>query len=184
MSNPTPHDQNIIAMRRARVSQLKLRGLTTREIAIALAQGDANGNGRIVNPKTGLPYDQAQIVRDLEALNGEWQEQRLQNTETHASRQLAEINEIKRAAWANHDPKLALEALDREMKLLGTAKPTEFKFNFDVGIIMQLVEVIEARGENASDWFMGLLQEFANADMSGETDDTLVIYDAHRNPNP
>lgn len=159
MTTPTT-DKNIIAMRRARVSQLKLRGLSAREIALALAQGETP----IVNPNTNKPYAHTVILDDLKVLNAEWQEERLQNTDVHASRQLAEINEIKRAAWVKSDPELALKALDREMKILGTSKAIEFNFNFDVNIIMQLVEMIEARGENPSDWFLGLLQEFANAD--------------------
>ena len=163
MTTP-PHNQTYIDVRRVRVAQLKLRGMTTREIALALAQGDANGNGRIMNPATGKPYDHTVIVKDLKVLQAEWKEQRMQDTDTHAERELAEINEIKRAAWATADPELALKALDREMKILGTAKPTEFKFTFDINLVMQLVEVIEAHGDNASDWFLACLQEYANAD--------------------
>lgn len=165
MTTPTT-DPTIIEMRRARVAQLKLRGLSSREIALALARGDAQGAGRIVNPHTGQPYTHPVILSDLKVLQGEWRKERLQDTDTHVDRQYTEIQEIKRAAWATSDPELALKALDREMKLLGTAKAQELNihFNFDINVVVQLAQVIEARGENPSDWFMELLQEFALAD--------------------
>lgn len=159
MSTPT-HDQNHIALRRARVAQLKARCLSSREIAIALAQGE----NPILSPQTGRPYDQKTILADLAVLQQEWREARLVDTEVHIDRQFAEIQEIKRAAWAARNPELALKAIDREMKLLGTSKALEFNFNFDVNIVMQLAEIIESRGESASQWFMEMLQEFALAD--------------------
>lgn len=166
------------------MAQLKLRGLTTREIALALAQGDANGNGRVLNPHTGKPYDQAQIVRDLEVLQGEWKKERLQNTEAHIDRQMAEINEIKRAAWAMQDPKLALEALDREMKLLGTAKPLQLNITFNVEIVQRLMVLVEARGEVFDQWLMEMVQEFESAD--GEDVPVMVegVANAYSDPNP
>jgi len=163
MTTPA-NNTNLISMRRARVAQLKLRGLSSREIALALANGDANGQGRIISAQTGQPFDHATILNDLKVLEQEWREARLKDTETHVDRQFAEINEIKRAAWAKSDPKLALEAIDREMRLLGTGKPLEFKFTFDINIVMQLVALIEQRGEDVNQWLMELVQEFYAAE--------------------
>lgn len=163
MTTPT-HDQSIIEMRRARVAQLKLRGLSSREIALALAKGDSNGNGRIVNPSTGEAYNHKVILADLKVLQEEWRKDRLIDTEIHIDRQMAEINEIKRAAWAMQDPKLALEALDREMKLLGTAKPMQFNITFNVEIVQRLMVLVEARGEVFDQWLMEMVQEFESAD--------------------
>lgn len=159
MTAPTAKRDNI-EQRRERVAQLKLRGLSSREIARALAQGEHP----IISPTTGRPFEHAVILSDLEALKAEWREQRLQDTDTHVDRELAEINEIKRAAWATSDPELALKALDREMKLLGTAKPQEFNLNVSIDVIIRLIGMIESRGESASQWFEEMLQEMALAD--------------------
>lgn len=176
-------DPTIIDMRRARVAQLKLRGLSSREITLALAKGDNKGNGKILNPNNGNPYDHVTILRDLEVLRGEWRQERLQNTDTHIDRQFTEIQEVKRAAWATSDPKLALEALDREMKLLGTMKPTQINFTFDVEVVMRLVEVIELRGENPTTFFMEMIQEFMDAD-SEEVQAAEKIINAHSHADP
>lgn len=159
---PTPHDPDIIAQRRARVAQLKLRALSTREIALALARGDSP----IVNPHTGQPYDHATIVRDLEFLQAEWQQQRIENTDTDKVRQFMEMQEIKRAGWGDRNPELVRRTLRDEVDLLGTAKAKELNinFNFDIDIVMRLADAIEARGESPSQWFLEMLQDMADAD--------------------
>lgn len=173
MTTPT-HDESIISLRRARVAQLKLRQLSSREIALALAQGDRDGNNRIVSPQTGKPYDHKVILADLKILQEEWKKDRLQDTDTHIDRQFAEINEVKRAGWAQSNPKLVLEGLDREMKLLGTSKPLEINFNFNLDVVVMLAAAIERRGESPSDWFLALLQEMSDA----ENEETVANYDS------
>lgn len=177
MTTPTS-DQSIIDMRRARVSQLKLRGLSSREIALALANGDKDGNGRIVSPRTGRPYDHMTILADLKVLRAEWKEERLMNTDAHADRQLAEIQEIKRAGWAKNDPELALKGIDREIKILGTAKPLEININFSIEIVARLATLIEAHGENPDQWFHEMIQDFEQAD-SEEVQTAQEIINAH-----
>lgn len=158
-------NEAIIAMRRERVSQLVIRQLSVREIADALARGDKDGNGRIVNPETSEPYTFVTIASDIKALKKEWAERRNVNTEIHVDRQFAEMQEIKRAGWAAKDPELALKALRDEMNLLGTKKPQEI--NINVTIIVQLIEAIERRGGVASEWFEEMLQEMQLADGNG-----------------
>ena len=184
MTTPT-HDPDLIAQRRARVAQLKLRALSSREIALALARGDANGNGRIVNPHTGQPYQHATILADLKFLQNEWKEERVVNTDTHVDRQFMEMQEIKRTGWATAKPELVLSTLREEMNLLGTKKPQEvnINFNFDVEIVMRLAAMIEAKGENPNQWFSEMLQDFMDAD-SEEVQIAQGIINAHRESHP
>lgn len=163
MTAPTATQDNI-AQRRARVAQLRLRGLSSREICIALAKGDKDGKGKIISPRTGRPYDHVVILEDLTVLKAEWKEARGEATDTHIDREFTEIQEIKRAAWATSDPELALKALDREMSLLGTKKAQEVNLNVSISIVIQLVEAIERRGESASKWFEEMLQDMRLAD--------------------
>lgn len=155
--------EDTVGLRRERVAQLRLRGLTVREIAISLAMGDRDGNNRIVNPETGDPYTHTTIINDLKVLKKEWHESSGEATEEHAARQFAEIQEIKRVAWALKDPQLALAALDREMRLLGTAKGTTININVSITIVNQLVVLIEQFGGNAEEWFTEMINEFALA---------------------
>lgn len=161
MAAPTAKRDNI-EQRRERVAQLRLRGLSSREIARALATGDHP----IVSATTGRPYEHAVILSDLEALKAEWQASRGESTDKHIDRQFAEMQEIKRAAWANRDPELALKALEKEMKLLGTAKDKD-GLTININIVAQLIQAIEKRGESAADWFEEMLQEMQLADGNG-----------------
>lgn len=160
-------NKDAIQLRRERVSQLRLRGLSTREIAEALAKGDGKGNGELRNPETGKPYSHMTIVDDLKALKTDWKQSYLVATDEHAQRELAEIQEIKRLAWSQKDGRLALSALEKEMKLLGTMKQPE-GLTINIQLVTQLVQAIESRGENASALFEEMLQEFQLAHRAGD----------------
>lgn len=163
MSTP-PHDQNIIEMRRARVAQLKLRGMSSREIADALAKGDKDGNNRMVSPRTGRPYDHMVILSDLEALRGEWKAIQGTAMDDHQARQFMEIQEIKKTAWATKNPELALKALDREMKLLGTAKDKEGDtYNIYFSMIDQIINLAKMREEDPMIIFEGIAKRLQRA---------------------
>jgi len=106
---------NITSTRRERVAQLVLRGLTAREIVVALASGD----NPIINAKTGAPWSLGTVADDLKALKAEWNRRAAEAYDEHRARQLAEIAEVKRAAWAKGRYDTILKALEREAKLLG-----------------------------------------------------------------
>ncbi len=160
----TNHSRNDIAeMRRELVEQLRIRGLTIREIADALAT-PREGRPPLLNPETGKPFSHMTIKNDLDVIRKGWQERRAAAMDEHADRELAEISEVKRAGWATGNPKLVLEGIDREFKLLGTAKPQEINFNFNLDIVVLLAAAIERRGESPSEWFLAMLQEMADAD--------------------
>lgn len=153
-------NDDIIEMRRERVAQLRARQLSCREIAQVLGSGD----NPLLNPETKRPYGYAIIASDLKALKKQWGERRNVAMDEHIDRQLFELQEIKRAGWSGKDPELARKALRDEMDLLGTKAAQTLNINFNINIIIKLVEVIEARGESASEFFLELLQEFADAD--------------------
>lgn len=150
----------LIEQRRERVAQLNLRGLSSREIAAALARGD----NPIVNPSTGLPYDHKTVLGDLEVLKQQWRESAFGSIDDHIARQYAEMREIKKAAWSMKSPELALKALDREMKLLGTAKDKDgIQINFNLDIVYQIAELAEAQGVSASALFESMLRKLQRA---------------------
>lgn len=152
--------QDNVEQRREMVAQLRLRMLSMREIAVAL---EHNG---IVSPQTGRAYDVATIKRDIDALKVEWHESRTASTSEHIDRQFMEMQEIKRAGWSQKDFDLARKALHDEVELLGTKKPVEI--NININIVVQLIEAIERRGENASKWFEEMLQELQLADSNSD----------------
>lgn len=155
--------QDLIERRRELVAQLRLRQLTCREIADTLAQ-PRDGRPPLLNPATGKPFTHVTIKNDLDFIRKEWQERRAAAADEHIDRQFAEITEVKRAGWATANPKLVLEGIDREMKLLGTSKPLEINFNFNIDVVVMLAAAIERRGESPADWFLAMLQEMSDAE--------------------
>ena len=123
---------NITSTRRARVAQLVLRVLTAREIVVALASGD----NPIINAKTGAPWSLGTVADDLKALKAEWNRRAAEAYDEHRARQLAEVAELKRAAWSSRRYETVLRCLEREAKLLGLdapARDTQVALNLDVG---------------------------------------------------
>lgn len=106
-----------IAIRHEMVAQLRLRGLTLREIQRVLSERG------IVNNKTGKPISLTTIKFDVDMLRERWRSEALKDTSEHMARQLAEIEQVRRKAWADGDMPIVLRALELEMKLLGTAAP-------------------------------------------------------------
>ena len=153
-------NKDIIEQRREMVSQLRLRGLSTREIAKALA----NGNPPLLNPETGKPFGHVIIASDLKALKVEWAERRAANMDEHIDREFMEIQEIKRAGWSAKDPELALKGIDREMKLLGTAKDKDgLTINIYLGVVQQIISLAEARGDDPMVIFEGVARRLQRA---------------------
>lgn len=156
-------NQDAIELRREQVAHLRLQGLSAREIADRLSKGPK----KLVNPDTNEPYTHTTILSDLKALKKTWMKSANTATGEHVARQLAEIQEIKRLAWRQRDGDLALKAVEKEMKLLGTMKqPDGIQININIELVTQLVQAIEARGDSASEVFEELLQEFQRADVA------------------
>jgi hypothetical protein len=156
-------NKDIVELRRERVAHLRLKQLSAREIADALATGDFP----LLNPDTGEPYTHTTILSDIKALNSRWRKEANIATEKHAARQFAEMQETKRLAWQQNDGDLVIKVIDKEMKLLGTMKqPDGLTININMEIIVKLVEAIEARGESAATIFEEILREIELADVA------------------
>lgn len=158
--------RDMMEMRRAAVARLRLRGLTLREIALALAKGDAKGQGRILNPDTGEPYSNVTILNDLKALSAEWKENAQADISEHRARQIAEIEQVKRQAWSDSDGALALRAIELEMKLLGTNAP--IKIDISTTLQARFVETVHialsaGMPENEIEAFLLMWQERVSA---------------------
>ena len=138
----------IIAMRRNKVAELRLSGGSERAIWEALAYGNRRegGLGRLVNPKTGEPFSLATIHLDIKALEKEWRESAAQATDVHQARQLAEIQHIKVMAFNSRNPALALRAIDSEIKLLGTAAPV--KLDISMPVFQEWLATMLSVGQN------------------------------------
>ena len=105
------------AARQQKVEQLNLRGLTQREIVRALEKQ------RVINPISGKPWSLATINSDLQELEEKWQSAALVDRAAKKARVNAEIQELKRAAWADKDLKLALDLLKVEIDLFSLTDP-------------------------------------------------------------
>ena len=102
----------LIASRRERVAQLRLRGLTQRDIVEALARSD------MVDPKTSKPYSLATINSDLQAIETDWRDSAARSVDERKAAQLAELAEVKRTAWTKEDMATVLKAIAQETELL------------------------------------------------------------------
>lgn len=152
-----PQKADIAAARREIVASLRLRQLTVREIA---AQLETRG---MVNPDSGEAWSHTTIENDLKALKKVWETNAAGDMAEHQARQIAEITEIKRAAWAGKNPKLALEALDREMKILGTMRQTGglSLTIVNIDLVNRTVEALQAAGIDPVQTFENLIRKAA-----------------------
>ncbi len=104
-------NRTMIDLRRMRVASLVLRQLNQREIVEAL--------GRVmVNPETGKPYSLGTINSDIRHLRTEWRQKAISDLDEHRSRVWAELQEVKREAWAQKNLKAVLACLAQERALL------------------------------------------------------------------
>ena len=117
--NSSNHDAMI--HRRQQVARLRLRGLSIRDIVQALALPPLS----LTDPRTGKPYSIGTIHRDLKAIEAEWRASAQADIAAWKAKQLAEIAELKRAAWLEKDLTTVLTALKQEVEITGTKAKTE-----------------------------------------------------------
>jgi hypothetical protein len=103
----------LIAQRREIVSRLALRGMTQREIRLQLVKR------KLTNPKTGEAWSLGTINTDIKALEKEWQQKASRKTDEMKVRLLAELDELKYAAWSTGDLKIVHHVLLDQLKLHG-----------------------------------------------------------------
>lgn len=152
--------KDVIRQRKEVVSKLRVMGMTVREIMAALPKQG------IINPKTGEPYTHQTVQNDIEALRQEWRENAAVPTKEHQDRQLAEIQAVKRQAFLDRDGRLALSAIDQEMKLLGTAAPKEMKVNVNINyeVVTRVWTALEQADKNPEAVLLRLAEQAEQAE--------------------
>jgi len=116
--------ESIQAKRRELVARLRLRGMTQRQIQATLAKPDRRtGTSAMVNPKTDEPFSLGTINSDCQFLDNEWRECMAEETDLLKSRIWAEIQEVRREAWASGDMGTVLKAIKQEVDLFGLNAP-------------------------------------------------------------
>jgi hypothetical protein len=83
------------------------------EIVAALASAG------LFNPATGQPWSRRTVYGDMAANETQWAADVVASVGQHKARVLAELNEVKRRAWASDDGALVLKTIDRITSLLG-----------------------------------------------------------------
>jgi hypothetical protein len=134
----TPNNPDVIAHRRELVARLRIRGLSLREIVVALAKP---GEGQIINPQSDEPFTLTTIKEDCHYLDKEWLKRQAATTDSHKARVYLEIQEVKRAAWKDNDLSVLLRALKQECDLLGLDAPKQV----DITLIRQKAQEIADR---------------------------------------
>ena len=110
-----------IRARQDMVMSLRARGYKPTEIHAHFS--DTNKTSFVLDPDTGLPYTLATIEEDLEYIQTVSLEIIRDNIDTHRARQLMELQELRRAAYARGQLQVVSATLRDEMKLLGTPMP-------------------------------------------------------------
>src|SRR3990167_7283843 len=115
--NGAPRDA--IMRRRENVGRLRLRGLSLREVAIALAQ--------MPEP---IIVTYGTVNRDLKVLEAEWRANAARAIDEYQANQLAEIAEGKRKCWQLEDMAGLARFLKLEADIRGTNAPQEVKLSW------------------------------------------------------
>src|SRR3990167_3951405 len=110
--NGAPRDA--IMRRRENVGRLRLRGLSLREVAIALAQ--------MPEP---IIVTYGTVNRDLKVLEAEWRANAARAIDEYQANQLAEIAEGKRKCWQLEDMAGLARFLKLEADIRGTNAPVK-----------------------------------------------------------
>lgn len=113
--------EDAIAIRREHVARLSAAGLSSREIEAKLAK-----------MKPPIIADHSTICNDLNEIRPQLLEAVSADAVTHLARQFAELREAKRRAWRRADLRVWARLMNLEMRLLGTAAPARFNFDFSV----------------------------------------------------
>ena len=110
--------QSIIDHRRQLVARLRLRGASSRDIVDALPK-------QTLNDSTGLPWSLGTIHYDIKAIEDEWQQSAQIDIAQHKANVLAELEEVKRRAWASTDMGTVLKAIAQHRALMGLDAPSK-----------------------------------------------------------
>lgn len=112
--------------RQFHVETLRKRGLSQREIQIALAKPEIG----CINQATGEPWSLGLINKDIKTLERLWMRECAQQRDRHIARAFARLDEIYKRAWEIGDLERALKAVQQQRELLGTDAPKQIKGEF------------------------------------------------------
>src|SRR3990167_5410982 len=112
--NGAPRDA--IMRRRENVGRLRLRGLSLREVATALAQ--------MPEP---IIVTYGTVNRDLKVLEAEWRANAARDIGVHIANQLAEIAEARRKCWQLEDMAGLARFIKLEADIRGTNAPSKIE---------------------------------------------------------
>lgn len=121
-SGTSPANRAIEAKRRELVAALRARGQTEREIVESLIEL-RDDHGVLMYPGISQPT----IHRDCVRVKAQWLASSNALTAEHAARQVAELAEVKRAAWSEKDYDAVRKAISTEADILGTKAALEIK---------------------------------------------------------
>lgn len=155
----TTSTNDIMLLRRERVTELRGKGKTARAIMAAL--GDPDSDLYMVNPNTKKPYELGTIHADLVVIRRDAQARIAETIDAHRADQLVEIQQIKRGAWEVGRLDWVLRALEREAKILGIDSEDRLNVNLQMPLMKEVIEAIERGGLRPSDVFNAMLQELA-----------------------
>lgn len=105
------------------IASLRLRGLSQRQIVLALQDPERGYR----NPRTGKPWGLATINADIQALDEQWRTNSSQDTAEFKARLMAELDELKRAAWKDKDHELVRRVIRDQRDMVGTDAPQTVK---------------------------------------------------------
>jgi len=113
--------------------------MSYREVAKHLPER-IHGFNEIVNPDTNVPYEFKTVQRDVKFLEAEWRKEALATLEDHKAQMIAELDEVKRAAWDDKKYFYVLKALEQKAEVLGLNQLPEInsvtnnnlQINFDI----------------------------------------------------
>lgn len=113
----------LLAKRRELISSARLRGATYSQIEALLIESGFK------NPSRGKPWSRGIIADDLKVCRDEWMANAAADIKEHYSRVLAELAEVKRAAWAAGERDVVLRAISQECKMLGFNAPVKLQIS-------------------------------------------------------
>lgn len=138
-----------IGYRRMWVARFQARGLSEREVREAL------GKLRILNPRTGRDWSLGTIHNDFIANLEEWQDFAARSIDQHRGRIMAELQEVKRKAWADGTLSFVLRALQQERAVLGIDRLVDLEAQWMAEMVellqtgaLEYEEVVEELGES------------------------------------
>src|SRR5215210_514719 len=118
---PPKVNDSHVALRRRRVASYMIRGVSQQEIVEALPQGSKG----ITNPKTGKPYPQSSISKDMAWVEEQWAKEYAADIGFIKAQHLAETREARKAAWAKGNLPMVFKSLKHEADVMGLYAPKQ-----------------------------------------------------------